>query len=412
MPNGQFGTRLQGGKDSASERYIFTQLSKITRCIFPEADDQILDYLNDDGQIVEPRFYAGIIPMIAVNGSKGIGTGFSTDVPCFNPSQLIHYLKQKLIKPTKSTAETETSLTSVFIPYYEGFKGTIQQITDTKFLVKGKYEIVGPDKIRITELPVGLWTDDFKEYLETLTETTDKDGKKTVPIVKDYDDMCKDTTIDIIISMVKGKVAELEAIQLDNGTNGLEKQFKLVTSISTNNMHLFDANDKLKKYNNITEIIDDYFITRLNMYETRKTAQIQSLEKGLIILSNKCRYIKEILDNSIDLRRKKREEVYTILSSKKYNVIEDDHEYKYLVKLPMDSVTDENVAKMTKEYDVTVKEIEDIKSKTIENMWLEELTRLENEYDKYREERERSSSSIVKEKGKSVIKTSSKISKK
>ena len=41
-PNGQFGTRLQGGDDSASERYIFTQLNPLTRYIFPEADDSVL----------------------------------------------------------------------------------------------------------------------------------------------------------------------------------------------------------------------------------------------------------------------------------------------------------------------------------------------------------------------------------
>ena len=78
MPNGQFGTRLQGGKDSASERYIFTKLNKITRTIYRKEDDDILDYLDDDGLSVEPIFYVPIIPMVLVNGSIGIGTGFST----------------------------------------------------------------------------------------------------------------------------------------------------------------------------------------------------------------------------------------------------------------------------------------------------------------------------------------------
>ena len=75
QPNGQFGTRLRG-KDSASERYIYTLLSPITRKLFPQQDDNILNYLNDDGQYVEPVYYAPIIPMILVNGTKGIGTGF------------------------------------------------------------------------------------------------------------------------------------------------------------------------------------------------------------------------------------------------------------------------------------------------------------------------------------------------
>ena len=89
VPSGQFGTRLQGGKDSASERYIFTFLNNITRAIFPAVDDNILKYLDDDGQIVEPLFYAPIIPMVLVNGTKGIGTGFSTDIMCYNPLNII-----------------------------------------------------------------------------------------------------------------------------------------------------------------------------------------------------------------------------------------------------------------------------------------------------------------------------------
>jgi DNA topoisomerase-2 len=97
MPNGQFGTRLQGGKDSASERYIFTQLNKITRTLFPQVDDPILNYLNDDGQPVEPVFYAPIVPMILINGSKGIGTGFSTDIMCYNPLQIIQYFDDVFI---------------------------------------------------------------------------------------------------------------------------------------------------------------------------------------------------------------------------------------------------------------------------------------------------------------------------
>jgi len=395
-PNGQFGTRLQGGKDSASERYIFTQLSKITRTLFPDMDDKILKYLNDDGFPVEPLFYAPIIPMALVNGSKGIGTGFSTEILCYNPLEIIAYLKNKL---------TESSNTHFdFMPYYEGFNGTISKVSDGKFLVKGKYETLGSDKIRITELPVGTWTDDFKEYLETLTDTVDKAGKKVTPVVKDYDDMSKDTTVDFVITLQKGKLAELESVKLDNGCNGLEKQFKLFTTSSTTNMHLFDANDKLKKYANVRDIIDDYYGTRLQMFQTRKDYMINSLTKELVLLSNKSKYIKENLDGTVDLRRKKREEVSELLKNKSYSVIDDDEDFKYLVKLPMDSVTEENVAKLLKEHGDKAAELEVVKSRTIQQMWSGELDTLSSEYAKYREERERSISGTGKKTGAKVVK--------
>ena len=116
-PKGQFGTRLQGGEDSASERYIFTQLSKVTRRIFPEADDCVLTYLDDDGTPVEPIHYTPIIPMILVNGSKGIGTGFSTDIMCHSPLSVITYV-------TAAISGKDTSNLTI-PPYYEGFKGKI-----------------------------------------------------------------------------------------------------------------------------------------------------------------------------------------------------------------------------------------------------------------------------------------------
>jgi len=382
VPSGQFGTRLKGGEDSASERYIFTLLNKITRSIFPKQDDHILEYLNDDGTSVEPIFYVPIIPMILVNGSKGIGTGFSTDIMSYNPLQIIAYLRAKLVGEEFATE---------FVPFYEGFLGQIEKITETKFLIKGRYEKVGPDKIRVTELPVGLWTESFKEHLENLIEPgLDKEGKKIVPLVKDYDDMSKDTTVDFTITLQKGKVEELEAIQTDNGCNALEKLFKLYTTSSTTNMHLFDAEDKLKKYDRVEEIIDDYFVTRLQMYGTRKDYLIAALEKELVILSNKARYIQELLNDTIDLRKKKKAEIVEMLLGKSYDRIDDDLEFQYLVKMPMDSVSEENVDKLNREHKDKSDELQRIKETSIQQMWLSELENLEQEYGKYRGERNQS----------------------
>ena len=127
-PNGQFGTRLNGGKDSASERYIYTQLSELTRYIFRSEDDPILDYLDDDGTLVEPIYYVPIIPMILVNGSKGIGTGFSTEILCYNPETIINYLCDYL---------QNKELNYSFVPYYRGFKGLINEVSENKYLVSG-----------------------------------------------------------------------------------------------------------------------------------------------------------------------------------------------------------------------------------------------------------------------------------
>jgi DNA topoisomerase-2 len=390
MPNGQFGTRLQGGKDSASERYIFTQLNKITRSIFPTADDNILNYLNDDGLSVEPIYYAPIIPMVLVNGSKGIGTGFSTDIMCYNPLQIIEYIKNKLL-----SIEDDIE----FVPYYEGFKGNIKKISEDKFLIKGLYEKLAVDKIKVTELPVGYWTEDFKELIESLIEPgVDKDGKKISATIKDYEDMSKDTNVDFTITFMKGKLEELEKSKGEHGCNGVEKILKLYTTNTTTNMHLFDADDTLQKYNSVPEIIDAYYKTRLEMYGTRKEYLIDALEKELVILSNKAKYIKENLDGTIDLRKKKKEQVFEMLQEKGYDKVEGDEDYKYLVKMPMDSVTEENVEKLLKDKGNKEIELEEIKNTTINKMWITELDNLREQYVEYKEARERLMSGEEKKK--------------
>jgi DNA topoisomerase-2 len=366
MPNGQFGTRLQGGKDSASERYIFTQLNSITRCIYREEDDAILDYLEDDGFKVEPRFYVPIIPMILVNGGKGIGTGFSTEILSYNINSIIEYLKKKL---------TQSEVSKEFIPYYKGFNGSIDENGEKKYIVKGVYIKINPKKIRVTELPIGYWTDDFKQHLENLMEG----DKKKEKIVKDYNDMSTDKKIDIEITFYNDVD---ESIEGDNKFNKLEKVLKLYTSQSITNMHLFDSEEKLKKYESVDNIIDTYYDVRLSYYEKRKSYMINNLQKELKLLSNKAKYIQENLDGTIDLRKKTKEQILNMLAEKQFDKMDDDNDYKYLLKMSMDSVSDENVNKLMQEKGSKESKLHDIEKTSIEKMWLNDLEELERNISK------------------------------
>ena len=383
-PNGQFGTRLQGGKDSASERYIFTQLNKLTRTLFPQPDDAVLEYLNDDGMQVEPIYYAPIVPMILVNGSKGIGTGFSTEIMCYNPLQLIEYLQNKLMY-----IEDDIE----FIPYYEGFKGCVTKLSADKFLVRGVYETVGENTVRVTELPVGYWTEDFKELLEHwICPGEDKDGNKIAAIIKDYEDMSTDTNVDFTITFVHGKLNELVLAKGDHGCNGLEKLLKLYTTNASTNMHLFNADDTLQKFDTVSDIIDAYYAVRLKLYQTRKDHMVNALEHELLMLSNKVKYIQENIDGTIDLRKKKREEVVNMLQTKGYTTVGEDAHYHYLTKMPMDSVTEENAAKLAKEHGDKTTTLNTIQSTTVNQMWLHELATLKAQYLEYKEARARTMS--------------------
>ena len=244
----------------------------------------------------------------------------------------------------------------------------------------GKYDVISSDSIRITELPIGTWTTSYKEFLETLM---DDKKKKKKPIVKAVKDMSTDSIVDLTVKFHPNILGKLVSKQIDEHHNQLEKILKLITTKQTTNMHLFNHKQQLKRYKTIYDIIESYFPIRHDGYVRRKEYLIKHLEKIVMVLSNKARFIKEQCDDIIDLRKKKKQQVIDLLKSRNYDVIDEDNEYKYLRSMTIDSVEEENVAKLMKEKEKKQKELDIIKKKTIQQMWSQELKTLEKEYEKY-----------------------------
>lgn len=364
MPNGQFGTRIQGGKDSSSERYIYTCLNTLSRAIYPEADDAVLTYMDDDGKQVEPEYYVPIIPMILVNGAKGIGTGFSTDIPQFDPLRIIEYLKNKI-------NDVEDKDNVELAPYFEGFRGSIRRVNDIvpyKYEQRGVYTLT--DKTaHITELPVGTWTENYKLMLEKMLDPAAKNQW-----LKEYSEVCTDALIDFKLTL-KEPMTEEE----------FEKRFGMIDTINTSNMYLFDPLQRMKKYDDVTDIIEDYFDVRYETYVKRKAALLCEYERQLVLISNKYRFIKEQLDGSLDLRGKPNKEVTELLESRKYAKIDDG--FKYLVSMPISSLIKENLEKLKEDNQRTSDMLEELKVTTCSQMWIKELDELRDLIVKYREER-------------------------
>ena len=341
----------------------------------------ILNYYDDDGWNARgTRILRYLLSrLVLVNGGKGIGTGFSYEGPSYSPTQIMKYLKNKINKTLNDSHVIE--------PYYEDFKGKIIKLSPTKFLIKGVYEIVSHDTVRIKELPIGTWTSTYKAFLETLMDDKPVNGKKKKkPIVKNYVDSCTDTTIEFTVKLHTGMLPDLISKSVTEHINQFEKTFKLTTTKSTTNMYLFDKDQKLVKYNTVYEIIDQYYGVRYNAYIKRKENIIATLEKQLVILSNRAKFIHEqiVEPPTLVMRKKKKAEVIDMLKTKNYAVIDGDEEYKYLRSMTIDSVEEENYKRLVKEREDKEVELEQIKKMTIEKMWLSELTELEQAYVKYR----------------------------
>ena len=181
-PSGQFGTRLLGGKDAASPRYIFTKLSSITKILFDNRDFPILNQLDDDGFKIEPEWYLPILPTVLINGAEGIATGYSTKIPQYNPIDIINNIKSLI----KGDAPSD------MIPYYRGFTGEI--VEDGKnYKSIGKYCQIDNKVVKITELPIGVWTYTYQEYLEKLV--IDPKKKTAKQCLRSYNCNNTDTTV-------------------------------------------------------------------------------------------------------------------------------------------------------------------------------------------------------------------------
>jgi DNA topoisomerase-2 len=208
---------------------------------------------------------------------------------------------------------------------------------------------------------------------------TDKDGKKIAPTIKEFTSLCTEVNVNFTVVFPKGKLDEI-------GMEGAEKVLKLSTTIKTSNIHMFGADRKLKKYENVDELVIDYYVVRLAMYGKRKSYLLDALTKKTMLLTNKARYIEYNLIDKIDLRRKSADAVDAMLQTNSFDKIDGD--YKYLVKMPMDSVTIENVDRLRKERDDVMKELEVLRQTSLEQMWMRELDVLETKYVQYKKIRE------------------------
>ena len=392
MPNGQFGTRIMGGNDAASSRYIHTELNKIVDTLYPSSDFPLLEYNNDDGILVEPKYYVPIIPMILVNGMNGIGTGFSTMIPKFNPIQIVENIMNKLTgKPYNEMK-----------PWYDGFKGTIIKINDTAFMSKGKYDIISPTSIKITELPIGKWTDDYKKFLDSLLpeekkkkskeneEHKNKKGKKNII---DYINNSTDKEVNFTIIVPIGFIHGLQWSEKDN-VDGIEEYFKLYTTkgLSLSNIHLYN-NGKIHKYLNINDIIDSFYELRYDLYVKRKKYQLDNLMNNLVILESKKRFISSVIDETIIINKRKKEDIIKELIDSEYIQVENGkvskndtktttNKYDYLIRMSIYSFTEEELVKLDTDIGKLKYQYDELNNKTIEYIWTEECNAFMKQYKK------------------------------
>ena len=389
-PVGQFGSRLLGGADSASPRYIHTYLEEITWKIFRKEDACLLKHIDDDGDLVEPEYYLPVVPLIAINGSVGIGTGYSTNIPPHNPQDIITLLRHRL------NGNIETLENRPLDPWWWGFKGKTSRFDENTWITKGIYEFDDAKKtVTITELPVGTWTKNYKGFLDELCEHDDKKSKEAKkdskkcetasnrstnsndgePLgLKGFDDLYNDIDVKFILYFT-----EYGYDTIKEDTEKFEKKFKLTSSWKTTNMTCFDVDFNIVKYKTIGDILEKFLETRLPKYEERRLNILGTLQKAIEELDAKRRFIQAILDDRLVLQKKSDEEIVQGLKECNIPALSnmekpDEYDsYEYCVKMRIDRVKQSAVIELDKQIAEKQGEIDRLEMETANSLWLSDL---------------------------------------
>jgi DNA topoisomerase-2 len=331
-PCGQFGTRLMGGKDASQTRYIFTKLTKEARKLFDPKDDAILNYLDDDGRSIEPDFYMPTLPMVLVNGTEGIGTGFSCYVPPFNPDDIKENIKRMLggeeLVPMK--------------PWFRGFKGKVYKDEGGLWVTEGTWRDTG-SRLKVTELPPGRWTQDYKEYLDGLVE------KK---MITSYTNNSTTEDVDFEIFGYNGK--------------DLVKDLKMRKTFHVSNMHLFHPTKGIHKYESPEEILQDFVEMRLEHYKKRKAHLIDVLEKRAEMCGHKSKFVTMVIEEKLVVFKRKKQELEKEMSATFPKI---DGSWDYLLNTKTIEYTEERVKALMDEAKQANVELERMLKTSHVTMW-------------------------------------------
>src|SRR5437868_5675762 len=359
MPNGQFGTRLKGGKDSSSPRYIFTQLNSLCKSLFDENAEGIYDYTDDDGVKTEPTIYSPTICLLLCNGSKGIGTGYSTEILQYNPLDIIANHRRIL------NGEQPIEM----IPWYNGFNGRIVKGDKPNcYETYGNYEIISDTKIKITELPIGTWTESYKEWCD---ESINSEFMESADRLNDE--------VGVILTFTS------ETMQKLRKENNIYEALKLTTKLNATNMTAFNTDFIIQKYETTDDILIEFSKHKLEIMQKIKDYLINKKEKEIELDSERVRFLELVVDKKvIKLTDVNKADLINSLANHEFKEEVCGTNYCELINMHIYKLTIDEKNKIKQDLLDKRKEIDLIKNKTVKTMWLEQLDECEIEYKKWK----------------------------
>ena len=346
--DGQFGS-LRSPQPGAA-RYIGTKLSENFRLIYKDFD--LLDYKEEEGETIEPKYFLPIIPTVLLNGSSGIAVGFASNVLNRDIKSIIDSCVRVIEgKKLSSIKPSLNEFTGEFIQDKENPK---------RWIIRGKFQKVNTSTVKISELPPSMTYEKYEEILDKLVDNKD---------IVSYDDNCKDN-VDYTIKFNRVTLESLD-------DTALIKLLKLEES-STEIFTTLDEYGKLKIFETSEEIIEYFTNFRLAYYNIRKQHTLDKLNRELKILSNRGRFIKAILDEKLKINNVSKIEIIKGIETLGLEQIDDS--YDYLLRMPIYSLTKELFDKMKQDFTAKKEEIKILEDTDPKDMYLLDLSELKKKF--------------------------------
>ena len=380
--DGEFGTRACNGRDSAAARYISTALESISKYIFKDVDDNILENIIEDNEKAEYKFFVPVICMLLINGADGIASGFSTSIPNYNPLDILTWTRAWIDGNHKSMPR--------LTPWYRGIKGEIKLVYDKnghpeKWKTKGILEEDKNGWWDIKDLPVGKWTNSFKDelvYLETGESASKKKDKNWTRSISDFNNYSTANFVHFKIKPVDGWRPSINTTLKS-----------LQTTKSLGNMRAIDENNFPTLYKSAEDIIEEWCKHRLYYYNKRREYIINSLKFDILKASNKYNYVKSVIDKKLNMYQEddKLEESMVNLGLTKMGGSYRNKEnvsFEYLLGMQMRSMSKKKLEELKCELDTHEAKLKAMESKSDKDLWKEDLNEFETAYKKYINSRE------------------------
>lgn len=343
--DGQFGNSQD--YSSSSTRYIYVARGESLDKMFNNFDREIINYMTYDGDNIEPEYFLPKLPLILINGTKGIGNGYSTDITQRDTKNVANYIKQYIIN-----APLDKSL---LLPSYKGFNGTVEETGVASFLIKGKIERVNTTTTIIKDLPpTSLYQ--YEKYKERVLLPLLEDKSSGL---NDIENESTENNWYIILKHTR------EFANCSDDT--LLEKLKMVSKC-TENITVWGFDNKLKIFRDVYELMDYWIENRLGWIQKRKDHILSKIETKNAVNISLLKLIEYWLEND-NLSKMKKDELFALLET----VVDNKEHINKFFDLNIMSLTKERVDKLKNDIKTLIKEYKNIKSKNIVDIYLDDI---------------------------------------